>query len=155
MKRFGRKLIYLYLHITPDEINIFPFQDKLLFSLMLAKNLWNSKSLINQTEWLFFLTGGANTPSTDPSSISWISNDCWARLQQYVLNIFLKWKNNQNTRNHSYYITDYLNIQRLSVLHNQWKKTSQFGKILFIHQYPKTCRFLFPSTQLWIIFKNY
>lgn len=54
---------------------------------MLAKNLWKSKNQINPTEWMFFLTGGAITESVEPSPVSWIANDCWARLQEYRLNI--------------------------------------------------------------------
>ncbi|KAJ8888869.1 hypothetical protein PR048_008363, partial [Dryococelus australis] len=55
--------------------------DKLLFSVLLAVNVLKSKGLIDQPEWIFFLTGGGGDEDGD-SKLEWLPNTAWNQLRQ-------------------------------------------------------------------------
>lgn len=74
-----------FLYIPPTK-SAFSFQDKLLFSLLLAVNLLKSRDEINVPEWMFLLTGGVGLDNPNVNPAEWLTNKSWdelCRLDEY------------------------------------------------------------------------
>nr|CAI5845228.1 unnamed protein product [Callosobruchus analis] len=55
-------------------------KDKLLFSLLLTTNIMKSRGEIENSEWMFLLTGGARLDNPNPSPADWLTTKCWDEL---------------------------------------------------------------------------
>lgn len=55
-------------------------KDKLLFSLLLCKNLKKDELEIKQNQWMFFLTGGVGLDNPIKKPADWIPNKNWDEL---------------------------------------------------------------------------
>ncbi|VEN46856.1 unnamed protein product [Callosobruchus maculatus] len=55
-------------------------KDKLLFSLLLAINLMKSRGEVDNSEWMFLLTGGVGLDNPNPNPTDWLVGKCWDEL---------------------------------------------------------------------------
>lgn len=59
-------------------------QDKLLFSLLLCVNLIRKDGTLNNSEWMFLLTGGIGLDNPITNPLSWLIAQSWDEVVRYV-----------------------------------------------------------------------
>lgn len=54
-----------------------------MFSLLLAVNLKRTEGELNQSEWMFLLTGGVGLDNVHPNPAKWIPTKTWDEIVRY------------------------------------------------------------------------